>query len=228
MTLTTDEFIRRFLIHVLPKGFHRIRHYGLLANANRAANIAHARQLLAVPSRPKQPETPKASDRRTPRAAASMSVLRWPHDRHRDFRARLRAEAPARATSSGNQDRHLMMPSPPIDDSYHTCHPRWLAAGRDQTRIRPLDWPVSAPQIPSATCRPLVHPDALILALQQTDRGNRSCPTSSSPAPRLNPHSARRTAAEPPTAISCLGAFPTPAARACGLIRNCRRPKTCT
>ena len=42
-----------------------------------------------------------------------------------------------------------MMPSPPIDDSYDTCHPRWLAAGREQARIRPLDWPVSAPQIPS-------------------------------------------------------------------------------
>ena len=61
MTLTTDEFIRRFLIHVLPKGFHRIRHYGLLASSNRAANIAHARKLLAVPSRPKQPDTPKAA-----------------------------------------------------------------------------------------------------------------------------------------------------------------------
>ena len=40
ITLATDEFIRRFLIHVLPKGFHRIRHYGLFANGNRAANIA--------------------------------------------------------------------------------------------------------------------------------------------------------------------------------------------
>jgi hypothetical protein len=49
MTLATDEFIRRFLIHVLPKGFHRIRHYGLLANGNRADNIARARELLAVP-----------------------------------------------------------------------------------------------------------------------------------------------------------------------------------
>jgi hypothetical protein len=44
-----DEFIRRFLIHVLPEGFHRIRHYGLFANANRAANIALARRLLGVP-----------------------------------------------------------------------------------------------------------------------------------------------------------------------------------
>src|ERR1700740_3141578 len=40
MTLDADEFIRRFLIHVLPDGFHRIRHYGLFANANRANNIA--------------------------------------------------------------------------------------------------------------------------------------------------------------------------------------------
>jgi hypothetical protein len=61
ITLATDEFIRRFLIHVLPKGFHRIRHYGLLASPNRAANIAYARQLLAMPLPPKEPETPKAA-----------------------------------------------------------------------------------------------------------------------------------------------------------------------
>jgi hypothetical protein len=57
MTLPTHEFIRRFLTHVLPKGLHRIRHYGLFANGNRAANIARARELLAVPSRPKRAET---------------------------------------------------------------------------------------------------------------------------------------------------------------------------
>jgi hypothetical protein len=49
MTLDADEFIRRFLIHILPDGFHRIRHCGLFANANRAGNIALARQLLGVP-----------------------------------------------------------------------------------------------------------------------------------------------------------------------------------
>lgn len=49
MTLDVDEFIRRFLIHVLPDGFHRIRHYGFLANANRTDNIALARRLLGVP-----------------------------------------------------------------------------------------------------------------------------------------------------------------------------------
>jgi Putative transposase/Transposase zinc-binding domain len=54
MRLHPHEFIRRFLTHVLPKGFHRIRHYGLFANANRAENIATARALLNV--------TPPAAD----------------------------------------------------------------------------------------------------------------------------------------------------------------------
>jgi len=49
MTLATDEFIRRFLMHVLPSGFHRIRSYGLLASGKRAENIARARELLAPP-----------------------------------------------------------------------------------------------------------------------------------------------------------------------------------
>jgi hypothetical protein len=46
MTLAADEFIRRFLLHVLPAGFHRIRHYGLFANGGRAENLARARRLL--------------------------------------------------------------------------------------------------------------------------------------------------------------------------------------
>lgn len=52
MTLGPHEFIHRFLLHVLPKRFHRNRHYGLLASPGRKANIARARQLLAAP-RPK-------------------------------------------------------------------------------------------------------------------------------------------------------------------------------
>jgi hypothetical protein len=52
MTLAPGEFIRRFLIHVLPGGFHRIRHYGLFANAGRAANLAKARALLQPPTPP--------------------------------------------------------------------------------------------------------------------------------------------------------------------------------
>jgi len=67
MTLPTHEFIRRFLTHILPKGLHRIRHYGLFANGNRAANIARARELLAVPSRAKQAETSAAAAADEPR-----------------------------------------------------------------------------------------------------------------------------------------------------------------
>ena len=48
MTLTTDEFMRRFLLHVLPSGFHRICHYGLLANSGRHDNLARVRDLLHV------------------------------------------------------------------------------------------------------------------------------------------------------------------------------------
>ena len=56
MTLAADEFIRRFLIHVLPKGFHRIRHYGLFAKPCCADNVARARQLIGV----QKPQTKSA------------------------------------------------------------------------------------------------------------------------------------------------------------------------
>jgi hypothetical protein len=57
MTLGADEFIHRFLLHVLPNGFHRIRHYGYLANGGRAAKLAYCRRLLAVPE-PAPPAPP--------------------------------------------------------------------------------------------------------------------------------------------------------------------------
>ncbi|RDK06298.1 IS91 family transposase [Cupriavidus lacunae] len=59
MTLETGEFMRRFLLHVLPAGFHRIRHYGLLANPVRRASLAKARELLGVvPEIDTQPDDP--------------------------------------------------------------------------------------------------------------------------------------------------------------------------
>jgi len=61
MTLAADEFIRRFLIHVLPKGLHRIRHYGLFAKGACAGNIARARELLAV-AKPEGQSTSAAVD----------------------------------------------------------------------------------------------------------------------------------------------------------------------
>jgi hypothetical protein len=68
MTLATDEFIRRFLMHVLPKGFHRIRTYGLLANGSRADNVAKARALLNVPKPDAIPDDPKSADATEPSA----------------------------------------------------------------------------------------------------------------------------------------------------------------
>jgi hypothetical protein len=65
MTLDPHEFIRRFLIHVLPKGFHRIRHYGLLAGGVKADNLALAHQLLDVAAPKPEPED-IASDPATP------------------------------------------------------------------------------------------------------------------------------------------------------------------
>ena len=74
MRLHPHEFIRRFLLHVLPKGFHRIRHYGLFANANRADNIAKARALLGATRLP-----PTRNNSRMP---------------HRTSRVRLRCPCP--------------------------------------------------------------------------------------------------------------------------------------
>ena len=75
MTLATDEFIRRFLIHVLPRGFHRIRHYGLLASSTHKEAIARRRRADR-----------RARTRRTARSSSAVSVLRRTHDRHRRLR----------------------------------------------------------------------------------------------------------------------------------------------
>jgi hypothetical protein len=66
MTLATDEFIRRFLIHVLPRGFHRIRHYGLLASSTHKDAMALARRLLDVASPTEEPEPDEPIDHRPP------------------------------------------------------------------------------------------------------------------------------------------------------------------
>jgi hypothetical protein len=56
MTLSADEFLRRFLLHVLPDGFQRIRHYGLLGNRHRAENLARCRELLGVSAPMSEPQ----------------------------------------------------------------------------------------------------------------------------------------------------------------------------
>jgi hypothetical protein len=86
MTLAAAEFMRRFLLHVLPPGFHRIRHYGLLANATRIAKLARARALLAAPLSPLIAVPVSAAEsgaadhlsddaRRCPRCGAPMVII---------------------------------------------------------------------------------------------------------------------------------------------------------
>ena len=83
MTLPTHEFIRRFLIHVLPAGFHRIRYYGLLASGARAANIARARNMLALPLIPIEaikaatanPDEPKTPEHPCPCCGGRMVII---------------------------------------------------------------------------------------------------------------------------------------------------------
>ena len=74
MTLMPNEFIRRFLLHVLPKGFHRIRHYGLLASATCKANIARAKELIAAPL----PSIDPATEHDDPDLAADAAADRCP------------------------------------------------------------------------------------------------------------------------------------------------------
>ncbi|MBV9062882.1 MAG: IS91 family transposase [Alphaproteobacteria bacterium] len=83
MTLATHEFIRRFLMHVLPAGFHRIRYYGLLASGKRAENIARARELLTPPIIPldaikaasTNADTPQTPEHRCPCCGGRMLVI---------------------------------------------------------------------------------------------------------------------------------------------------------
>jgi hypothetical protein len=87
MILAADEFIRRFLLHVLPRGFHRIRHYGLFAGSARKVSLALARELLdvAAPPDPGDPHEPEDFRRPCPCCGGRMIVLevfeRWKQPR---------------------------------------------------------------------------------------------------------------------------------------------------
>jgi hypothetical protein len=82
MTLTPTEFIRRFLMHVLPKGFHRIRHCGLLASGAKAETIARARELIAAATR-FDPRAREGRDRpRYPLAMQALAAMQAIQSRH--------------------------------------------------------------------------------------------------------------------------------------------------
>lgn len=76
MSLDAHEFIRRFLLHVLPPGFHRIRHYGMVANASRQASLATARRLLQATTQPAQINTPHTDQTDTSHEATQTITYR--------------------------------------------------------------------------------------------------------------------------------------------------------
>lgn len=75
MTLATDEFIRRFLLHILPRGFHRIRHYGLLAGSARKTSLARARELLNVAAQSEDDNSVEPTDFRPPCRCCGGSMI---------------------------------------------------------------------------------------------------------------------------------------------------------
>ena len=132
MTLSAEEFMRRFLLHVLPSGFHRIRHYGLLANGARTANLALARELLNdAPAQHVQ-----AADADTGHATAAqpclrLPALRWPDAHRRDLHARpddsRTAAAAARIMSAIVCPRSARSPS-----ASAAADSGWLCLARDR------------------------------------------------------------------------------------------------
>ena len=105
MTLVTNEFIRRFLLHVLPQGFHRIRHYGLFANGRRSENLARARHLLEVEQHRDQPEQGDEGNQREqppkptytcPSCGGPMIIIETFEPRYTQWRHQPRAPPPSK------------------------------------------------------------------------------------------------------------------------------------
>ena len=182
MTLAVDEFIRRFLIHVLPSGFHRIRHYGLFAKWC-AENIARARQLLAV-AKPQAEPTSAAVDHNKP----TLSMLRRSHDHHRGVRARCNATASADSSNERHQDRHLVTASQSCKSARHA---RWLSTSHGKARS---DYPsivANRPTIRGVRRHPITHSPA---ASPSHNFSHRLDPQStSSPAALKSPYACRTT-----------------------------------
>src|SRR5712691_857069 len=156
-----------------------------------------------------------------------MSLLRWPHDHHRDLRARLSTAASADSSDDRNQDRHLMtmleLPRRKAARVFRRC-----PTGHDGTRGKSASTPVLAYQSASVD-RPSPSnagrsslPNSAIVTIDHRRRAPLLRP------PRSNPHSARRAATARPIAVSSLGGFRTPAPGVCRTTVMGRHPKTFT
>ena len=151
MTLAPDEFIRRFLLHVLPKGFHRIRHYGLLASATCKATIARARELIAAPvagDRSVNRAWQRRHGRRCRRRPSpAMPLLRRPHDHCRELRAR-RPTARSAVLPGRGQNRDTMTSATDLSHCPPAGEPRFrrrtaVASAPPKARATPSIMPKS-------------------------------------------------------------------------------------
>ena len=112
------RFIRRSLMHVLPSGYHRIRHCGLLASGTKTETIARIRELIATVEpvqtahQPQPPDSAAATDQGDP----PVPVLRRSHEHHRDLQPRLDT-AIQTAAANRDQDRYVMITFPHLTDS---------------------------------------------------------------------------------------------------------------
>ena len=171
MTLGADEFMRRFLLHVLPGGFHRIRHYGLLANAGRREHLARARELLHVVPAAAEPQPPEAR-RRQRRAHLRLSALRCSDDHRRDLRPRATDSRTAHVASCSmstgigcvNGTSALRRP-PPIADGFALRCRNVASRPLRHPRIRPRTVAIQHPR--DVTADP-VDPIAAIAAALRT------------------------------------------------------------
>ena len=193
MTLSADEFIRRFLLHVLPKGFHRIRHYGLLASAGCKANIARARELIAAPMPEVDPPAahdtadPDATDRSSP----AVPLLRRPHDHRRGLwraAAHRAARPPAPGAGFDAMTFLLLSLQHPFAGTFsfpapHPFHPGACKRRHDITDQSPIR--------PSSTAA-AAHPQSSAALGSQRSSQNHPPPK---PLPRPNPH--RRPSCSP-------------------------------
>ena len=234
MTLDTSEFIRRFLMHVLPSGFHRIRYYGFLTCQTRAKNIERIRELLAVPLIPldaikaanaktstsAQPEEPKAPEHPCPCCGSNMRIIE----------TFLRGQQPKHKPTPvpPDQDRHLMMTELMLD----TCRSMSvLASSRQRCPLhRHVNVAVrqnsKAQDCVTKTIRDPFTTQFTPHAAWQNRVRCRHVPPRRRLSPRRNPHSCGTTAVPNPRfpALALFGRRPSE----CVERPSFRRPKTCT
>ena len=176
MTLAADEFIRRFLIHVLPSGFHRIRHYGLFASGVRAASVARIRDLAR--RRAVGRGRSSAGDGRGATARRAVSLLRRTHGRDRGLRQD--GAITGRARRRGLQGRHVMTRLPQASTGRLLLVP-------SHGCVRSNDTSMCGAAGSHANKTALAGYLNIASAVQATTTGRCSAPDASQSAPTLQP-----------------------------------------